>query len=288
MDREARPGLNTSMRKKVHKAALGVMSGKGIRRCSLFSLVPSKRLFLLLVLSLLPPAVVLSGEESPLFREIIRAQSRVKTIDAEIVQYIHTPGREAEKFRGRYRADSRGRFRIDFREPERQTVLNTGTGLYWYYPDAGLLYEIGGKSAPPLPSVHPSGELAVLAGKKSRVVYMGRSLMGFLKLAHLFVIENPRKGIVLSVWVEDGRKVLLKKTVRDSRDREIIKELYGDYRDFGGIPFPCRIDVYARSNEGTVRNTTYYDNVRLNGTLEPEVFRLRLPAGTVRRQMEYR
>ena len=65
-----------------------------------------------------------------LFREIVRVNSRVKSIDAAIIQHIYTPEHYKEVYKGRYRADNLQRFRIDYTIPSRQIVVNDGKGLF--------------------------------------------------------------------------------------------------------------------------------------------------------------
>lgn len=221
----------------------------------------------------------LRGEVDSLFRELMRVNSRVKTIDAEIEQYIRDASGSIELFKGRYRADQSGRFRIDYHTPHNQIVVNNGRELLWYYPDDKLLYIIGTGNEETALSVHPLTELSRMVSRDFHVIYLGKHLFGFFILAHQFVITNKKKNLTIDVWIEVKRKVVVARIVRNPVGQEILKELYGDYRDVNGILFPMRIDVYARSKAGVTRNTTHYRKVFLNRSVPKRIFHLTLPDG---------
>jgi len=226
----------------------------------------------------------LLGEVDSLFRELIRVNSRVKTIDAEIEQYIRDASGSIEIFKGRYRADQSGRFRIDYHTPHNQIVVNNGSELLWYYPDDKLLYVIGTGTEEAALSVHPLTELSRMVSRDFHVTYLGEHLFGFFTLAHQFIITNKKKNLTIDVWIEVKRKVVLARTVRNPLGQEILKEMYGGYRDIGGILFPMRIDVYAKSKAGVTRNTTYYRKVFLNRSMPGRIFHLTLPDDVLMRR----
>ena len=226
-------------------------------------------------------AVVLNStyaDNFSLFREIVKVNSRVNSLDADIIQYIITPDHSKETFKGKYRADKNGRFRIDYTTPSRQIVLNDGKSIYWYYPDVKILYKIGSKDRLHNSSkINPLNEFTRDFKRNFQLNYLGKHLYGFFKIAHQFVLEDKKRGLVTDIWVDTRKKVILAKIVKDREGREIIKELYGGYKRIGKIYFPSRIDVYARSIKGVSRNTTEYNNVHLNYRIPERLFKIKFP-----------
>jgi outer membrane lipoprotein-sorting protein len=221
---------------------------------------------------------IVRAEDPSLFRQLVRESTRISSIDAEIEQHIKGANGSTELFKGRYRADNMGRFRIDYRTPYRQVVVNNGRILYWYYPDDKLLYTIGEDSGPMgNPAINPLREFSKELDKSIEVNYLGRNLYGFFILAHHFSLLVKGRDIIVDLWIDAKRRVILSKIVLNRAGQEILKEIYGDYKRFDGIYFPLRVDVYARTDRGITRNTTYYKNVRLNRKLKGGVFSIRFP-----------
>lgn len=213
-----------------------------------------------------------------IFREMLKKSGRVKTIDAGIEQHIRRGGNAVELFRGRYRADSTGRFRIDFHYPDRQIVVNSGNVLSWYYPGEKLLYRFGDPDAAPGGSrINPLAEFARDFDRDYDTLYLGRHLYGFLRFAHMFVVQNRKNNSKFYIWVDEKDRVVMKKSMRDRNGVEVVNEYYDTYTRIGEHLFPTRIDVIARTAEGLTRNTTFYSNVRLNVSLPASLFRLDLP-----------
>jgi outer membrane lipoprotein-sorting protein len=245
-----------------------------------------KIITIIIVINLFNHQTLLLADNHPLFREIIKENSRIVSIDSEIVQYINTNGQTIEKFSGRYRAVQGGRFRIDYSEPYKQTVLNNGRSLYWYYPDINTLYEIGKDSAVKEPKFNPLQEY-MKNDKKLNVLYLGRTLYGFFNLVHFFIIKDGRRGLIVEVRVDSKKNVILEKIVKDKNGFEIIKEIYGGYELIQDIYFPSRVDVYAKTANGFTRNTTHYNNARLNTDIAENIFELILPKNVKRKVLEY-
>jgi hypothetical protein len=220
------------------------------------------------------------GDGISLFRDLIRINSHVESIDAGIEQYIEEPGIEAEHFIGRFRAESAGRFRIDYNIPSRQIVLFGGATLYWYYPDDKILYKFGsGDQYANKPRINPLYDFVASFERDYRLIYLGKHLYGFFIPAHRFLLENMKNDLKVDIWIEIKRKVVLAKIIR-SGSIEILKEIYSGYKNTGGIDFPSRIDVYARSEKGIIRNTTIYSNIRLNGKFDSGIYYMSFPADT--------
>jgi outer membrane lipoprotein-sorting protein len=243
------------------------------------------------VAALLSAAVCLAAKAAPaderdLFADIVRQNSRISSIDSEITQHIRTGNASAEVYAGRYRADAAGRFRIDYRLPSKQVVLNDGASLYWYYPNDRLLYKIGRRAGvAPAGGVNPLGEYADRLSSRFRVRYEGRRLYGFFTPAYSFTLEDRESNVTLSIVIEVRRRVLLSRCVTDRDGVEIMKETYEGYEMHGGIPFPSRVSVTARSPRGIVSNVTNYSRVSLNTPFPPSLFKLELPPNVISKQM---
>lgn len=213
-----------------------------------------------------------------LFRNLVSESSRIKTIDAEIVQYIKEPGQPSELFNGRYRADNKGRFRIDYHYPFRQIVININDLLYWYYPDKKLLYHFGDKSGfTQNAKLNPLTEFLKDFEKNFSVVYLGIHFYGIFTRAHHFLINNRKMDYNVNLWVEVKRKVVTAKVIRNKRGIELLKEIYTGYHSVDGIYFPSRIDVFARSKNGITRNSTRYNSIKLNRKLSGRIFKITFP-----------
>jgi outer membrane lipoprotein-sorting protein len=221
---------------------------------------------------------IVGAENISLFRQLVEESTRISSIDAEIEQHITGANGSIELFKGRYRADSMGRFRIDYHIPYRQIVVNNGRILYWYYPDDKLLYTIGEDSGTVgNPGINPLREFSSTLDKSIEINYLGRHLYGFFMFAHHFSLFVKGREVVIDLWIDAKKRVVLAKIVLNRAGQEILKEIYGDYKRCDGIYFPLRVDVYARTNSGITRNTTYYKNVRLNYKLRGAVFSIRFP-----------
>lgn len=220
-----------------------------------------------------------------LFRELIKESARIHTIDAEIEQHIKGPDESIELFQGRYRADNLGRFRIDYHTPYHQIVVHNGKTLHWYYPDDKLLYTFGEEGGPVgNPGMNPLHEFSKKLNTLIEVNYLGRNLYGFFILAHHFSILVKDRDVLIDLWIDAERRVVLSKVVLNRAGQEMLKEVYGGYKRIGGIFFPLRVDVYARTNKGITRNTTYYKNVTLNRGLKGDIFVIRFPKDVKTRQ----
>ena len=122
------------------------------------------------------------AEDLSLFRQIVEENSRIKSIEADIIQYVITPEHSKEIFKGKYRADKKGRFRIDYTTPSNQIVLNDGRCIYWYYPDERLLYKIVDKEKIlHRSSINPLKEFSKDFDKNFKIHYLGKHLYGFFR-----------------------------------------------------------------------------------------------------------
>lgn len=232
----------------------------------------------------IPQGVAADGP--PSFREIIEANSGVRSIDARITQRIAEQGRGRETYRGRYRADGRGRFRIDYDRPSAQIVVFDGTSLLWYFPGSNTLYEMkGGAAGRSRPAVNPFQYLSGDVEKRFESRFGGKKGYGFFKSGYSFSLRDRRNDESFSILVDAKRLAIVEKTVRDARGAEIVRELYEEYRMINGILFPARVTVSARTGAGIVKNLTEYDNISLNRKIDETIFRLDVPRNVLRKKL---
>ncbi len=225
---------------------------------------------------------VTAGDLS-LFREIIKNNRGISSIESEITQLVSTNGNIPEQFKGRYLADDKGRFRIDYYKPETQIVIGNGRDLLWYYPKEKILYNMGRAVSGSAPKMNPYDEFSQNLEKRFGVEYMGTRIYSITKTAKLFLLKDRVSGVNIYLWIDKEKKVLLKKVVKDKNQRELIKEIYGNYKKIGNVYFPMKVDVTLRTPGGITRNITNYSNVRLNIKPGTRAFDIDLPADTVKK-----
>ncbi|MFH0976131.1 MAG: DUF4292 domain-containing protein [Spirochaetota bacterium] len=227
-------------------------------------------------------------ETSPLpFSEIIEANTGIRSIDAEIVQHVNTPEHGREVFKGRYIADDRGRFRIDYTAPSKQIVLNNGASLYWYFHDDNVLYIIGNNAVPNKPKINPLQEFKQNeSGNQFKINYMGKHFYGFFNSAHQYIVDDVKNKLSFNIMIDAKNKALLSKIITDSAGVEIMKEIYEDYKKIKNINFPSRIDIYARTDKGITRNITIYSGIRLNYSVDEKLFKAAFPADAKKKYLQ--
>jgi outer membrane lipoprotein-sorting protein len=223
-----------------------------------------------------------------LFNEIIEANTGIKSIDAEITQYINTPEHSGEVYKGRYVADDKGRFRIDYTIPSRQFVLNNGRSLFWYFPEDNILFIIGNdKANQKEPKVNPLREFKNKEfGNQFKVNYKGKHFYGFFNSAHKYIVKDIKNELNFEIRVDAKNKLLLSKIVTNSAGQEIIKEIYESYEKIKDTFFPARIDIFARTENGITRNTTEYSNIRLNYSVSENLFQIKFPDNVKKKYLQ--
>lgn len=244
---------------------------------------PDKRRMLLFILIFLTGPGPQDGFADPLtvLRDTVRQYKEIVTIDAFIEQSIKSPDNSLEIFKGRYRAQKSGTFRIDYSLPFPQQVLHTGRDLYWYYRDDNILYHIKNNNYNLKPKYNPLHELREIFNKDFLIEYAGKHLYGFFAVAHNYIITSRKDDLIFDVWIDAKRKVVLAKIVKNRSDYEIIKELYQDYKLISGIYFPTRVDVFVRTKKGVLRNTTIYKNIKINRSLPQFLFQYSFPSNAI-------
>ncbi len=217
--------------------------------------------------------------EANILQKFIKENDKITSIDCSLEQIIYE-NNAIEKYKGRYRSDKKGRFRIDYSEPSTQTVISNEKNLLWYMPDSEILYVIqnGPADAGNHKRLYPKLSGGIDKSLKHR--YLGMWPCGFFTLAHHFLFIDVKNGLKLDMAIAVKDLRLLEKRIRDRDGKEIIKEMYGDYHTIGQVLFPGRVDVYAKTKNGYVRSISFYSNIQLNIPLGDEVFKMRVPKKT--------
>jgi outer membrane lipoprotein-sorting protein len=216
-----------------------------------------------------------STDKASIMEGVIKNYSAFNSIQASIVQHIFNPDKSYIKMTGDYCATGSGLMRIDYIFPSRQIVVNNRRGLFWYYPESEIVYsaESGDMKNESLPvflkRVYEEG------GDLFRLTYRGKRFYGFFSRAHIFDIKLKNNN-TFRVWVDNEGKYVLRKYLLDSSGREIVKELYSDYKEIDGIFVPSVIEVRARTSGGTVRTLTEYSNIIINKKINPSYFNFQI------------
>jgi len=228
-----------------------------------------------IIITILIQIQAFSSDKASIMEGVIKNYSAFNSIQASIVQHIFNPDKSYFKMTGDYCATGSGFMRIDYIFPSRQIVINNSRGLFWYYPDKEVVYsaESGGMKNESLPvflkRVYEDG------GDLFHLKYRGKRFYGFFSRAHIFDIKLKNK-VTFRVWVDYEGKYVLRKYLIDSSGREIVKELYSDYKEIDGIFVPSAIEVHARTSGGIVRTLTEYSNIVINRNINPSCFKFEI------------
>jgi len=251
-----------------------------------------KHLFLIYLFALLITVTAnlpgrAESNETALFKELIRINSMIQSIDADIEQYIKRPGHPVELFKGHYRAESTGSFRIDYHTPSRQIVIYRDNTLFWYYPEDKLLYQLGGgRKHHGSTKFNPLSEFSRDLERNFTIHYLGKHIYGLFLTVHQYIIRSKKSEHAVVLMIDKKRKVVRSKIYKSKLGKEIIKEIYEDFNKIGDIHFPTRIDVFAKAPNGVTRNTTYYKNIKLNRKFSKRVFIISVPRDVKRRYIK--
>ncbi|HPQ54093.1 MAG TPA: hypothetical protein PK253_12660 [Spirochaetota bacterium] len=224
--------------------------------------------------------------EQSLFSRVIDANKGIRTIDCDISQFIFHND-TVENFSGRYRVNEKGFFRIDYEHPSRQIVLKNQNGLSWYFPQEKLLYIIQEKGPHPVqPGINPLKDILNTPDPRFAMHYTGTHMYGFFTSSHHFAAKDPAKGLVFTIISDAETLTVLEKAITDLSGKEIIREIYSNYRKNGSRYFPGRVDVLARTTRGITRNTTFYRNVHLNRNHPDSIFFIEIPLNTTKKYID--
>lgn len=226
------------------------------------------RLYALLIITLAGTASYPAVSE---FDGFIKGYSSVRCIKGTINQYVYS-GASVEKFSGDYSAVSEGWFRIDYTYPEKQTVISNSNGLYWYYPDRELLFvQYRDRNFAGVTSSIPGNPL-IREFSGVKIVYEGIRFYGLLKYAHVYSFKTEAGDNSVYIWFEPGRKYVVRKYIKDSSGREIMKEVYHKHFTDGRVYIPSVIELFMRSGSGVVHTLTEYKNLNINSSPDKRLF----------------
>lgn len=204
----------------------------------------------------------------------------ISSIDASIVQVIAETGREPQRYEGRYRAYKES-MRIDYTKPFPQIVIVNKGKLLWYFPETKELWTMEQGN---VPTAHPFYQLEALKERIS-IKSKDRVFYGFFNAGYRYTLFDSVSKTTIELTIDREKGYPVKKTVYTARSIEIMRELYSGYAYIQNVWFPTIVEVTARTQSGTTRNVTRYDNVILNSKIPPDVFTLKLPKGVRTKRM---
>jgi len=221
----------------------------------------------------------LFGTDFDILKQVANENSKIKTIEADILQHIKKTGSSSENFKGRYRANSKGFFRIDYVYPEKQQVLYLGSKLFWFFPDNNLLYVSKKFDGFVNPKVNPLKEISDIDDVE--VKYLGYTLYSIFKFVRKYEIKKD--NLIITLFVDIEKPYVYKKVVSLGGNYEIVEEKYENYKSINGVYFPQIVDVRVRNENGYTRSRTEYLNVRINLKFNNYLFKQNFPNGVERR-----
>ena len=201
----------------------------------------------------------------------VRNYSSIKTIKARIRQRIYLP-QGTEEYSGRFTASSSGNFRIDYIEPEPQTVVKNSRGLFWFFKNRNLLFYQEENQKNPLSALDIFSEISSVIKENIAVKYCGIQLYGFLKKAHIYSIEYKDRKNKILIWLDESRQVILKRYVVDNQGVELVKEEFMNYFDYNSIQVPSYIVLFIRTKGGIIKTESEYSDIKLNEMISEDVF----------------
>lgn len=231
-----------------------------------------KLMFLAVFIPVCVCAISDNISNDPCIEKIISNYNGIVTIAAGIKQQIYLPGGEVQCYSGDYCADNSGNLRINYHYPDREIVINNSEGFFWYYPDRKVVYvKRGKKDCTGLfnPSI---GKIIEENSSNISVINEGKEFYSFFKRAAVYAIKSKRNSAVIKIWIDPDRCHILRKYVFNSDGYEIMREIYSGHVYAGGACIPSKVEVYARTETGTVHTYTEYSNISVNCKLNNDVF----------------
>lgn len=227
---------------------------------------------MLLLLACCHPLYAGGINDGPSIDRIIEDYNKIETISAGIAQQVYLPGGRIEYYSGDYRADNKGNLRIDYYHPTREIVINNSSGFYWYFPDKKTVYYKKGKLEQG-EFFNPSpGKIIEENSSDIKVTYEGKEFYGFFNRAAVFSITSSRNPTVIKIWTDTDGLYVLRKYVYDSNGRELVREIYSDHVQTGGVYIPSSIELFMWTSKGTVHTYTRYSNICINIELPGDIF----------------
>jgi outer membrane lipoprotein-sorting protein len=224
-----------------------------------------------------------TGSDRELFKRILKNSSGIKTVDATIEQVTIRGEETPLRSRGRFRAGSGGRFRIDYTYPEEQLVIYNGRELRWYFIKEKLLYIYPGRGPGKVLSYSPLAKYGKENSRRYSVKYMGSRFYWLLRMADLYRLRDNKKNLDIFLLIDPSRGVLIRRILKDRKGVEYTKEVFRNYKRVSGCEFPGSVEVMARTDAGITRSITKYSGVVVNKDLDGSLFKMVVPAGTIRK-----
>ncbi len=224
-----------------------------------------------------------TGTDAGIFKRILKNNLGIKTVDASIEQMTIRGEGVPVRSRGRFRAGSGGRFRIDYTRPEKQLVIYNGRDLRWYFPGDKLLYIYPGRGAGKVPSFNPLEKYRKEINGRFSIKYMGFSFYRLFRVVDLYRLREKNRKMDIFLWIDSEKETLLKRVLKDREGVEYMKEEFQDYIKVSGFSFPGSVEVMVRTDDGITTSITRYSNVVVNRLLREELFKMIVPAGVTRK-----
>lgn len=208
-----------------------------------------------------------------------RDQTRFTSLRADIRQTITEVGKGRQVYAGKYMADNRGRFRVDFFEPEPQTVLFDSRELYWVFYRDKLIWRIQGDDQNGFWRGPVAGQVEKIS-REPKLKYLGETIREWGR-THVFQIPPGQAGEpLLEIIFEDKRAVPLIRRFLNNVGEPVFEERFSDYQKISGVWLPGRVLVRLRRNGRQVlENSARYSNARVNQKIPEYYFQLNKPAG---------
>jgi outer membrane lipoprotein-sorting protein len=224
-----------------------------------------------------------TGSDRKLFERILKNNWGIKTVDASIEQLTIRGEETPLRSRGRFRAGSGGRFRIDFTSPEEQLVIYNGRDLRWYFRKEKLLYIYPGIESGKVLSSAPLEKYRNDINRRFSIKYMGFRFYRFFRIVDLYRLREKKRGRDIFLWIDSSRGVLLKRVLKDRKGVEYMKEEFRNYTKVSGFLFPRSVEVMVRTDEGITTSITRYIHVVVNRVLSEKLFEMAIPAGATKK-----
>ncbi len=191
--------------------------------------------------------------------------SHIQDVQAEIRQTIRQQGVD-EKRRGYYWADNRGRFRLQFFEPDELVVFD-GEKLYWYIASNGFSWVMA-----PNDSVRPQTlTQPVWFSRDFFVEYKEPLTSRFWSSDKVsFKVRNPT--MVVALRYSRSIRAIIHRELYDMAGNRLLSENFDDPVDCAGKPFFRRVSVVAGHGKWQVSNETEYYHPLCNRGLPNSLF----------------
>lgn len=206
---------------------------------------------------------------------LLHPKSQISNVSADIVQYTVIAG-SSETRKGYFRADSKGRFRIDYTSPDEQVVFD-GKTLYWDIKENGFVWEIPELSADspvqaqaiPEKPAFLSNEFEIRKENKPWSAY----LPGFSEGEYFSVKSNKTRLIIYMRYNYEVGAVTSRRVV-DHQGNEILTENLEDPVLFRQTAFFKKSKVIAgnlQTGKKLLSQTTYH-NLKFNTKMPAAIF----------------